>query len=278
MIELQQLVYLVAIHEQGTMTAAARALHISQPALSRSVQRLEEQLGLSLFEHGRNKTRINPVGVEAVERARIILREVDELPRYLSGYAHSLQTISVGSCAPAPMWLLADELRECYPELTVSTEIAESEQLVSGLLNDRYQLIVLDTLPEQEGILCREHATETLYLNVPREHPFAARDGIRLEELAGSTILCYYETGRWGRLIDRLPDVNVIRQKERNIMKELIVNSSLPCLVSNMLKLFLEPLAGRVSVPILDKSATALFYLCAGEGGAAMLDRISPAR
>ena len=276
MIELQQLSHLVAIYEQGTMTAAARTLHISQPALSRSVQRLEGELGLPLFEHGRNKTHINPVGVEAVERARDILRQVDELPRHLHACAHSLQTISVGSCGPAPMWLLADELRECFPDMTISTELAEQEQLIRGLLDNAYQLIVLDTPPDAEGIRCREHSTETLYLNVPRDHPLAARDGIRLEELAGATLLGYHDVGRWSRVMEKLTDVHFILQRERHVMKELIVNSSLPCLLSNMLLVLFEPLTGRVSVPILDDDATVVFYLCAAESGTAILDRVSP--
>ncbi|MBO5496209.1 MAG: LysR family transcriptional regulator, partial [Oscillospiraceae bacterium] len=62
MIELEQLQQLIAVSEAGTISAAADSLHLSQPALTRSLQRLEAELGVSLFHRKRNRVALNDVG------------------------------------------------------------------------------------------------------------------------------------------------------------------------------------------------------------------------
>ena len=73
MYELNQLMQLAAIADAGTISAAAEELNISQPALSRSVQKLEEELGVRLFDRSKNKITLNETGELAVEYARKII-------------------------------------------------------------------------------------------------------------------------------------------------------------------------------------------------------------
>ena len=73
--ELEQMRQLDAIARYGTISAAANELHISQPSLSRSVHRLEQELGQELFTRSRNRAELNEAGMLAVEHARAILRE-----------------------------------------------------------------------------------------------------------------------------------------------------------------------------------------------------------
>jgi len=76
---LQQLRYLVTTADEGTMTGAAEALHMAQPALSRAVRGLEEEIGVTVFERKGRGIRITPDGREAVAIARRIVSEVDRL-------------------------------------------------------------------------------------------------------------------------------------------------------------------------------------------------------
>ena len=73
--DLQQLRQLEEIARQGTMSAAARVLHLSQPALSRSLARLEAELGQPLFDRPGRRLVLNEAGRLALEHARAILRE-----------------------------------------------------------------------------------------------------------------------------------------------------------------------------------------------------------
>ena len=73
MLELHQLIQLLAIAECGTMSAAAEQLHLSQPALSRSMQKLEGILQVTLFDRQKNKVTLNKNGELAVEQARRVI-------------------------------------------------------------------------------------------------------------------------------------------------------------------------------------------------------------
>jgi len=71
--DLEQLRQLVAVDEAGTMSGAAQRAHVTQPSLSRSMQRLEADLGCELFDRTRNSARLTEAGRVAVEHARDML-------------------------------------------------------------------------------------------------------------------------------------------------------------------------------------------------------------
>ena len=73
--ELEQMRQLDAIARQGTISAAAEELHLSQPALSRSIRRLERELGQELFDRTHNSATLNDAGRLAVDHARNLLRD-----------------------------------------------------------------------------------------------------------------------------------------------------------------------------------------------------------
>ena len=75
MLEMSMLAQLVAFADCGTLSAAAEKLHTSQPAVTRTMKKLEEELGLSLFARSKNHLALNEVGELAVRHARRILQE-----------------------------------------------------------------------------------------------------------------------------------------------------------------------------------------------------------
>ncbi|HEX2139622.1 MAG TPA: LysR family transcriptional regulator [Woeseiaceae bacterium] len=82
-LKLRQLKYVVAIADNGlNMTAAANSLYTSQPGVSKQLKQLEEELGVEIFvRHGKNLIRITPVGQEIIARARVIVREAENIKR-----------------------------------------------------------------------------------------------------------------------------------------------------------------------------------------------------
>lgn len=79
--KLQQLRYVLAIVDSGlNISAAASRLYTSQPGISKQLKLLEEELGVELFvRHGRSLTAVTPAGVQIIEHARNIMREVEHL-------------------------------------------------------------------------------------------------------------------------------------------------------------------------------------------------------
>ena len=76
MIELYMLIQLVAIAENGTISKAAEQLHISQPALSRTINKLEDILDMKLFDRSKNKVTLNENGLLAVKYAKKVLADM----------------------------------------------------------------------------------------------------------------------------------------------------------------------------------------------------------
>ena len=86
MIEMYQLEQLLTIYKAGTISKAAEEMHISQPGLTRSIQRLEEDLGLQLFNRKKNKVIFNNNGIMAVKYAKKILQTKEEMVIQLQRY------------------------------------------------------------------------------------------------------------------------------------------------------------------------------------------------
>ena len=102
MLELYQLIQLTAIAECGTLSGAAEQLHLSQPALSRSMQKLEDTLQVTLFDRQKNKIHLNRAGELAVAQARRVIQQADDMVEQVRAFDRSQRTVSIGSCAPAP--------------------------------------------------------------------------------------------------------------------------------------------------------------------------------
>lgn len=274
MIELAQLQQLIAVSERGTISAAADSLHLSQPALTRSLQRLEKELGVALFDRKRNRAVLNRVGEMAVARAKGVLASVGELAEELRDYEARLSTIVIGSCGPACMWDLAAELGERFPEKTIASELGENDALIEGLERGRYRLILTERPVGKPGILCRKYNEEQLCVALPPEHPLSGRKAIHLAELGEESILSYKDFGVWQRLVDKNPKLHYLVQSDRGILAELVRASSLPCFSSNLTVFRFRTAVNRVRVPLSDEEAFATFYLCAREADRALLQQL----
>ena len=85
---------------------------------------------------------MNQTGKVAVEYAKKVLEDADHMVEMVQAYEKSQKTIAIGSCAPGALWELMPMLSGCYPQMTISTEIKSHEQLLSGLWDETYQLII----------------------------------------------------------------------------------------------------------------------------------------
>ena len=129
MFEIYQLEQLLAFAECGTLSGAAERLHLSQPALSRSMQRLEAELQVSLFDRQKNKIAFNENGRMAAECARQVMEKCRDMVLRVQAFDRSRRTILIGSCAPMPIWELLPLLSDLYPSWTISSEMRENEVL-----------------------------------------------------------------------------------------------------------------------------------------------------
>lgn len=275
--ELRHLEYLAAIAEEGTFSAAAEALHITQPALTRMMQRLEEELGLELFNRTKNRAELNEAGRLAVECAKTVLESASQMTERMELYRQSLTTLTIGSCAPGPTFTLIPRMTALHPEMTISSVLHPEEVLLTGLQKGTFQMVVLSHPWQEKDVLCRSYVRESLMVSLPRTHPLAERKELRISDLAGLTMLLSSGLGIWQELHEKkMKDVHFIVQNDRKALHELISASDLPNFVTNLSRQYISFVPeNRIAIPLADPEATVQFYLCAGKKYKKLLDSIT---
>lgn len=257
-----QLEQLVEIANQKTLSATAESLHISQPALSRSMQKLEVDLQTTLFKRTKNSIQLNDTGEVAVKYAKNVLNAVSTMRNGINEYEKKKRTISIGSCAPAPLWKLLPLLSREFPEATISSEIKNTFQILSGLKEFQYQIAVLPQIVEDKDFLSFKFCEEHLFFSVPPSHPLATSSGVYLEELNGETVLLMSNIGFWSELTDKkMPDSYFIVQEKSYDHKELVRLSALPSFASDLAMEQEKSISNRIQIPILNKEANPQFYV-----------------
>lgn len=259
---INQLEQIIEIDRQGTIVKAGQVLHISQPALSRSMQKLEEDLKVKLFTRTKNHIELNENGKLAVKYAKSIVDDINNMKSGLQAFDLQQRTIMIGSCAPAPLWKILPKVTNMYPKATISSEIKATKEIYEGLINDKYQLAILNEPTDSNDFisifLCNEH----LYLSIPPAHPLAGYDSVYLKELNGETILLVSQLGFWYDLCcEKMPNSHFIVNDKRNDHLELVKASALPAFASDLGLQFEPQVTNRINVPIADSEANPSFYL-----------------
>ena len=125
MIETNLLAQFVAFAKAGTLTRAAQDLHTSQPALTRSMKKLEEELEVPLFVRHKNHLELTQTGRYAVYYAQRVLQENQDFCDRIRSYDRSLHTLSIGYCAPVPQMVLTPLLNGIFQGMTLSADMKD---------------------------------------------------------------------------------------------------------------------------------------------------------
>ena len=263
MIEIYLLEQFDAFARCGTLLAASEELHITQPTLSRSMKKLEDEFGVSLFHRENSKLSLNETGKLAAEYARRALEANQEMIDRVVMFDRSLRTVSLGSCAPFPVNELMPTLQEQLPGKTLSSELlSNDEQLLKGLRNHLYQLVILHENPEDKTLYCQRYLEEKLYITVPEDHPLAIKQSVTFDELKGFRILMTSAIGFWmGVTLKHLSESDLLIQTSTDALAELIDASNLPFFNSDQMMRAGVEFPGRISLPITDGDAHATFWL-----------------
>jgi DNA-binding transcriptional LysR family regulator len=187
--ELRHLRYFVAVGEEQHYGRAARRLRVAQPALSRQIQDLEEELGFKLFERLPRGVKLNAAGALFLEDARRILRELSEASARAGRVAQGLAgTIRIGFTENASWRGVVPEsfrrFREQQPDaelqLQPEASLAQLEAIRSGRLDAGFVNFMPKSDPELDQLLVARQHVE---LAVPKEHPLTKLKKVRLRDL-----------------------------------------------------------------------------------------------
>ena len=261
MIETYLLEQFVAFCHEGSLSKASEKLHITQPTMTRSMQKLEAQFGVPLFEHKNKRLLLNENGRLAASFAENILRENEQMILQVRALHKSRHTISLGSCAPGPIMEYIPKISGFYPDKTITSEIRNDKALIAGLYDRTYQMIILDHALSGSDLFCKKCGSETLYLYVPADHPKAAHSEVSFEEMNGETFIMAAETGVWDGLVrEKMPESKFLLQSDIDALAEISKASSIAGFATDITLYVIGKRDDRIPVRFADADASIDYY------------------
>ena len=176
---LQQLTYLVALDTYRQFGVAAEKSHVTQPALSVQIQKLEEELGVLLFDRTKQGAAPTAVGVKVIAQARRVLREAQELRELVQvekgEMVGELRLGVIPTLAPylVPRFLVP--LTVAYPLLRLHVEELQSEEIMQQLKDHRLDVGLLVTPLDDRALHELPVLEEPILAFVSSSHPLAGR-------------------------------------------------------------------------------------------------------
>jgi DNA-binding transcriptional LysR family regulator len=195
--ELRHLRYFVAVGEEQHFGRASRRLRVAQPALSRQIQDLEEEIGFKLFERLPRGVKLNPAGKLFLEDARRILQEVNDAAARAARVAHGRSgTLRVGftenaswrGVVPDSFRRFREQQPDAELQLYPAASLDQLEAIRSGRLDAGFVNFMPKADPELDQLAVADQHVE---LAVPKRHPLARLKKLRLLDLADAAFVWF---------------------------------------------------------------------------------------
>jgi DNA-binding transcriptional LysR family regulator len=231
----QHLQAFVAIAQQGSFSAAAEILHLTQPAISKRIALLEEQLGTTLFDRIGRQIQLTQAGELLLGKAQLILSEVSAAQRAIAELRGDVQgQLSIATSHHVGLHYLPPVLREfssLYSQVKLDLHFLDSEQAYEEILNSRYDLAVVTLSFEQDPRIETYNLWhDQLHFVAAPDHPLAAQPHLQLADLTQHRAILpdinTYTTRMIKQLFDRdnlTMDINVVTNHLESIKMMLSI-------------------------------------------------------
>jgi LysR family hydrogen peroxide-inducible transcriptional activator len=190
---LNELRYIVAVAQQRNFRRAAEKSFISQPALSLAIQKLEEELGVQIFERGKGEISVTPVGEQIVEQAQRVLEEAERIREIASRGNDQLSgALRVGiiySVGPYLLPELIPVLKKLAPDMPLEVEENITANLDALLRNGKLDVIIIALPFGDPGVVTLPLYDEPFEVVVGSDHHWANRRSIKAQELSSEKVL-----------------------------------------------------------------------------------------
>jgi len=193
--ELRHLRYFIAVAEEENVSRAALKLHVSQPALSRQIRDLEDELGFPLLQRAAKSVRLTDAGRAFLDEARAVIRRAEEAVQAVRAIATGGGELHVGYAPSLTARFLPQTLRAFQaqsPGVRVKLHDFSTEEMLAGLRNGALQLAFVVKLPAMlRGLRFQELARDSFCLAVAPKHPLAGRRTVKLTDIANEPLITY---------------------------------------------------------------------------------------
>lgn len=263
MIEYYLLEELVTFAKCGTVAKTAEVLGLTQPAVTHSMKKLEEELGVTLFIRKPNKLYLSETGKYTAREAKKLIDDNLDFTKRVKQFEKDQTTLVVGVNAPGPGIVL----RSLHDQnIQIISDLVESN--FENLLAEHQVTCLLLNFPiEDRDITSTYLGTESMSVNLPADCNLNKNKELSFKMLKGKTILSPSPIGFWTKIYhDEIPDSKIIFQNESSEYSEILQYSVLPFFTTNLTSLDSQwghNLPDNRSVrPLKDEVAHHKFYAC----------------
>ena len=182
---LRHLLIFITVAEQSSMSAAARALYLSQPTVSQAIHELETHYNGLLFERFGKKLYLTDRGKLLLPQAKELIHSFQHLEEMMlnQGQSPTLKlgsTITVGTCLTPDLIL---ELRQAFPDLNIYSYVSNTRDIEKKLLRSELDAAVVEGEIQSSDLVALPIIDDTLVLAVGKEHPFYDKKYLTVQEL-----------------------------------------------------------------------------------------------
>ncbi|MCY1420625.1 HTH-type transcriptional activator CmpR [compost metagenome] len=179
--------YMVA--RLGSITQAAKKLGLSQPTVTTQIRNLESQYAVELFYRGGRRLTLSDVGARLLPMAQALLQQEADIEFFLRNSGQMQGALRIGATSPYYVLGLIKTFREHYPQIEVSVEIGNSQQVLEALYECRVDLAASSQQVEDSRLTHVVLGSDPLVLAVHRSHPLAAQQTVAIGELRNHCLL-----------------------------------------------------------------------------------------
>ncbi|WP_306006416.1 LysR family transcriptional regulator [Aquicoccus porphyridii] len=180
-IDLRQLEMLEAVARHQSLTLAAKALHVTQPAISIQLRKLEDELGIALTERDGRGIRITDAGEEVLRHAQRIGRTIEDLCENIRQHRGLVQghlRIAVVSTANYLITENIARFRKMYPGIKINLQVANRDGVLELVDRNESDLAVSGQPPDDSDLVARRFRPNPLVVIAPPDHPLAGRTNL----------------------------------------------------------------------------------------------------
>ena len=194
---LTQLMYIVAVNKYRHFGTAAEKSFVTQPTLSMQVQKLEDELGLKIFDRSKSPVVPTPIGIEIIRKAEQILageKEIEDIARSSGEHLQGTYRIGiVSTVAPYLLPLFLKSFLTSHPGVSLIFEEGLTRELVQGIADDRLDAGIIASPPDLPQIFEKELFYEPFVGYIGKHYPLFDHERIQIRELNPDDLLLLKE-------------------------------------------------------------------------------------
>lgn len=264
MIDNYLLEYLVTFTKAQTLAKTAAALNVTQPTVTRGMQRLEEEFGVKLFDRQPNCITLTPTGKLAAKLAEQLLQDNRTLVTTVRNHDQTNRVIKIACSAPGPRFI-AERLRDqSASSIQVEPQLLPPDQLLDRLRNRQFSMIISNHEVQTDQVESIFLGQEYLFVNLDQFMYLANQRSVTFQELRGISFVVLSDIGPWKQVVqDQIPDAKFLYQTDYDALRELTRYTNFPFFTTNITDEHGPEdyhIGDRVTLPITDPTATMTFY------------------